>query len=81
MRHIDIGQNNINIPLLVQIFFWSALITTIFSELTVEQAGKGWFFSSSKGIAIPWLIPEAGRWQYIALVLIGVFVARMVYKR
>ena len=69
-----------NIPLLVQIFFWSALITTIFGELTADQEGKGWFFSSSKGVAIPWLIPEAGRWQYIALILLGAVVARLVYK-
>ncbi len=68
-----------NIPLLVQIYFWNALVVAL-GELSVDDAGTGWFFASAKGIAIPWLNPEAGRWQYMALILLGAFVARQVYK-
>jgi len=68
-----------NIPLLVQIYFWQALVFG-FGELLVEDAGSGWFFRSSKGVAIPWANPLAGRWQYMALILLGGFVARWVFK-
>ena len=68
-----------NIPLLVQIYFWNALVLAL-GELTVEEAGTKTFFASSKGLAIPWLNPLAGRWQYIALIILGAFVARWVYK-
>ena len=67
-----------NIPLLVQIFFWLFLVTSV-GELLPEDAGVGWFFFSAKGIAIPWLTPLAGRWQYIALLILGAYVARRVY--
>ncbi len=68
-----------NIPLLVQIYFWQALVFGL-GELTADDAGSGMFFATSKGVAIPWLNPRAGRWQYIALVLFGGWVARRVYK-
>jgi len=68
-----------NIPLLVQIYFWQALVLGL-GELTVDEAGKSWFFATSKGVAIPWLTPRGGRWQYVALVLLGAYVARRVYK-
>ena len=70
-----------NIPLLVQVFFWLALVISTFPDLTVDQEGTGWFFASPKGVAFPWLTPLAGRWQYLALVLAGLFAARWVYKR
>ena len=68
-----------NIPLLVQIYFWQSLVLTL-GELTAEEEGKAWFFATSKGIAIPWLTPRAGRWQYIGLLIVGIFVTRWVYK-
>ncbi len=70
-----------NIPLLVQIFFWQALIIGVLPDLTPDMAGSGWFFGSPKGIAMPWFTPQAGRWQYTALVIVGVVVARWVYRR
>ena len=69
-----------NIPLLVQIFFWSFLITTGLGELRDDEVGVRWIFTSSKGVALPWLTPLAGRWQYVALLLVGAYVARRVYK-
>lgn len=70
-----------NIPLLVQVFFWLALIITAPPDLTREQEGTGWFFASPKGVAFPWLTPQAGRWQYLTLLIIGLVAARWVYKR
>ena len=70
-----------NIPLLVQIFFWQAIIISAFPDLTAERAGAGWIIPSPKGIAIPWLIPQAGRWQYMALIIAGAVIARLVYRR
>ena len=59
-----------NIPLLVQIYLWGALVTGL-AALELDQEGSGWFFATSKGIAIPWLTPQSGRWQYIALLIAG----------
>ncbi len=70
-----------NIPLLVQILFWQALIIGLLPDLTPELAGKGWLFTSPKGIAFPWLTPQAGRWQYTVLVIVGIVAARWVYRR
>jgi His/Glu/Gln/Arg/opine family amino acid ABC transporter permease subunit len=68
-----------NIPLLVQIFFWQALVLSL-GELTVEEEGTASFFASSKGVAIPWFNGQDGQLQYVALLLIGAYVARRVYK-
>ncbi len=68
-----------NIPLLVQIYFWGALVTGL-GALDPESEGVGWFFATAKGIAIPWFTPQAGRWQYMAWVILGAYLARRVYK-
>lgn len=68
-----------NIPLLVQIFFWQALVLAL-GELTVDQQGERWWFASSKGVAIPWFNGREGRLQYVALLLLGAYLARRVYK-
>ena len=70
-----------NIPLLVQILFWQALIVGLLPDLTPEMEGSGWLFASPKGIAIPWLTPLAGRWQYTVVLILGVVAARWVYRR
>ncbi len=67
-----------NIPLLVQIFFWQVLVLG-FGELTVDDEGSGWLFGSSKGIAIPWFNGREGRLQYLALLLLGAYIARRTY--
>lgn len=68
-----------NIPLLVQIYFWNAIVTSL-PLLEADQEGSGVFFASSKGIAIPWLTPLAGRWQYMMLLILGVVASRLVFK-
>ena len=70
-----------NIPLLVQILFWQALIISILPDLTADMAGTGWLFASPKGIAIPWFTPQASRWQYTVLVIVGIVMARWMYRR
>ena len=70
-----------NIPLLVQILFWQAIIIGLLPDLTADMKGTGWLFASPKGIAFPWFIPQSGRWQYTALVIVGIVVARWVYRR
>ncbi len=70
-----------NIPLLVQILFWQALIVGLLPDLTPEMEGSRWLFASPKGIAIPWLTPLAGRWQYTVVLILGVVAARWVYRR
>ena len=69
-----------NIPLLVQILFWQALIIGLLPDLTPEMEGSRWLFASPKGIAFPWFTPQAGRWQYTVLVILGIVVARWVYR-
>ena len=70
-----------NIPLLVQIIFWQALIIGVLPDLTPDMAGTRWLFASPKGIAIPWFTPQAGRWQYTTLVIVGILAARWVYRK
>ena len=70
-----------NIPLLVQIIFWQALIIGILPNLTADMAGTRLLFASPKGIALPWFIPQAGRWQYMVLVIVGIAASRWVYNR
>ena len=70
-----------NIPLLVQILFWQALVIGLLPDLTPDMEGRGWLFASPKGIAFPWLTPQAGRWQYAVMVIAGILVARWVYRR
>ena len=70
-----------NIPLLVQILFWQALVVGLLPDLTPEMEGSRWLFASPKGIAIPWLTPLAGRWQYTVVLILGVVAARWVYRR
>ena len=69
-----------NIPLLVQILFWQALIIGLLPDLTPDLEGSRWLFASPKGIAFPWFTPQAGRWQYTVLVIIGIAAARWVYR-
>ena len=70
-----------NIPLLVQIIFWQALIISVLPDLTTDMKGTSWLFTSPKGIAIPWFTPQAGRWQYTALMIVGIVAAWWVYRR
>lgn len=69
-----------NIPLLVQIFFWSALAIGL-PDLTVEDVGEYWFKASNKGFAFAWIFPDGGFWPWLIFVVVGVIIGRLVAKR
>lgn len=66
-----------NIPLLVQIFFWGALATTL-SPLIADEVGTHWFKASNKGFAFSWIFPDGGFWPWLVLVVGGIVVGRRV---
>ncbi|MDJ0924267.1 MAG: ABC transporter permease subunit [Acidimicrobiia bacterium] len=68
-----------NIPLLVQIFFWSALAIGL-AELTQDDVGEHFFKASNKGFASAWLFPSTGFWPWLIFVLVGLIVARYVAR-
>lgn len=69
-----------NIPLLVQIFFWSALAIGL-PDLTAEDVGEYWFKASNKGFAAAWIFPDGGFWPWMIFVIVGIVVGRWVSKR
>ena len=69
-----------NIPLLVQIFFWSALAIGL-PELTADDVGEYWFKASNKGFAFAWIFPDGGFWPWLIFVVVGIAVGRWVSKR
>ena len=69
-----------NVPLLVQIFFWSALVIGL-PELTQDDAGVKWWHASNKGFAITWVFPSTGFWPWMIFVVTGVIVGRYVARR
>ncbi len=69
-----------NIPLLVQIIFWGAIIQQL-KALTDDHIGSYTFwFTSAKGITIPWLFPTATFYQWLVWVIIGAIATRYVYR-
>lgn len=68
-----------NIPLLVQIVFWGIVVDQL-PNLTEASQGEGVFFASPKGFAFPWLLANEGRWQWVGFMVVGIIVARFVYR-
>ena len=52
-----------NVPLLVQIFFWQAVLIS-FPRLEETDRGQHVFHVSAKGIAFPWLDPGESSWLF-----------------
>lgn len=69
-----------NIPLLVQIFFWSALAIGL-PSLTNDDIGTFWFKASNKGFAFAWIFPDGGFWPWLTFVVIGLIVGIYVMRR
>jgi general L-amino acid transport system permease protein len=74
-----------NIPVLVQILLWFAILTTL-GELTTESGPiKGWVIASQKGISIPRVFLADGFYQFMALMVVfGVgiwFVRRYLHRK
>ena len=68
-----------NIPLLVQIFFWQAVILS-FPRLEETDRGQHIVHISAKGIAFPWLDPGESSWLYGVWFILSFSVARRVFK-
>ena len=66
-----------NIPLLVQIFFWSAL-TIGLADLVENDVGEYLFKASNKGFGMAWLTPSTGFWPWLLIVVAGFIVAKYV---
>jgi len=68
-----------NIPLLVQMFFWSALAISL-PDLTDGDLGTYWFKTSNKGFAFTWLFWDTGFWPWLVFVIAGIIVGRYVSR-
>lgn len=66
-----------NIPLLVQIFFWSSMVIGL-SALTKDDVGEYFFKATNKGFGIAWLFPSTGFWPWLLIVIVGAVVAKYV---
>ncbi len=69
-----------NIPLLVQIFFWSAIAVTL-PALTADDVGGFIFKASNKGIAYAWIFPGLGWLPWLVFVVVGFFIGRYVARK
>jgi len=68
-----------NIPLLVQIFFWQAVILA-FPRLEEVDRGQHIVHISAKGIAFPWLDPGESSWLFGVWLLFSISISRRVFK-
>ena len=68
-----------NIPLLVQIFFWSALAITL-PSLTPNDVGEYWFKASNRGFAAAWVFWDGSFWPWLVFVIVGIVVGKFVSR-
>jgi len=69
-----------NIPLLVQIFIWLVVFQQ-FGRIEKDTGPyEGWLYASAKGLSIPRIFAFEGFYQWAVFLLIGFFLARLVYK-
>jgi general L-amino acid transport system permease protein len=68
-----------NIPLLVQIFFWSAIAITL-PDLVAADVGTYWFKASNKGFAFSWVFWDGGFWPWFVFVVAGIVVGHYVSR-
>jgi len=68
-----------NVPLLVQIFFWSAIAITL-PSLTADDIGTYWFKASNRGFAFSWVFWDGGFWPWLVFVFAGIVAGSYVSK-
>jgi len=68
-----------NVPLLVQIFFWSAIAITL-PALTADDIGTYWFKASNRGFAFSWVFWDGGFWPWLVFVFAGIVAGSYVSK-
>lgn len=70
-----------NVPLLVQMYIWFAVLGTL-PKVGLDQGPiHGWIHISNKGLSIPRVFPSDGFYQWMVVVLIGAAFGRWAYKR
>ncbi len=69
-----------NTPLLVQLFFWYMAVMLKFPRVRQAVQLPGPVYLSNRGIAIPWLQPQAGFPVWVGFVVAGVVVGLVVAK-
>jgi len=69
-----------NVPLLLQIFFWSAFAIAL-PSLTRDDVREYLFKASNRGFALAWLRPDGGFWPWLLFVVAGIVVGRFVARR
>ena len=69
-----------NVPLLVQILFFQALILSL-PRLEVYDVGSVLFHASSKGVALSWPNRQDGAWMFMLYFLITLYISNRVYKQ
>ena len=79
-----------NIPLLVQIIFWGAVVTIGLGDIGFDTGPfgcsepvdgcTGWLFASNRGVSTAWLFPAAGFWQWAAWMVLGIYASIRVYR-
>jgi general L-amino acid transport system permease protein len=68
-----------NIPVLVQILLWFAILTSL-GDLG-EVTSPGWVYVSKKGISLPRVFLADGFYQWAVFLLVGLIAAHFVRKR
>ena len=68
-----------NVPLLVQIYFFQALVLS-FPRLEVFETGEYFFHVSAKGIAFPWFNRAPNSYLLMVYSLFVLFIANKIYK-
>ena len=69
-----------NIPLLVQILLWDAILNTLGGVDHGMGPISGWLHLSNKGMSVPRVFISDGFYQWIVIVIVGGVVARYIYK-
>ncbi len=70
-----------NVPLLVQIIFYSSVLATL-PRVNLETGPiNGWLHVSNKGLSMPRIFISDGFYQWAAVLLVGAFVGRYVHDR
>lgn len=68
-----------NIPLLVQIFFWQAMMFTL-PSLVAGDIGEYWFKASNKGFGLAWISWNGGFFPWLTFLLVGFIISRFVKR-
>ncbi len=70
-----------NVPLLVQIYIWAAVLASL-SSVNLDQGPiHGWVHLSNKGLSLPRVFISDGFYQWLVVMIFGALVARWVHKR